>query len=310
MGGLSGYPLYLLKLYEIRILRIYEYRQLSSIRIFVPLFVFRKVLKGYRSYPGRIKSNFRDILAIKRKSIFVIVSNFLKAEWRKLVMFNYAVEPALLLHYVPAHTELDLWNNTCYVSLVGFMFHNTKVKGIKIPFHINFEEINLRFYVKYVDPKLGKKRGVVFIKEIVPKPMITWVANTIYREHYITLPMKHKWDIKEDLFLINYSLKKNKDWFNFGVSANNNPQQLLNGSEEEFITEHFWGYVKWDEKQTNEYEVGHPRWVTYPIVSSEIDFDFEKIYGSEFGLLNNAKPVSVFLAEGSEIFVNKGKVIS
>src|SRR5688572_6934416 len=116
------------------------------------------------------------------------MSNFLKAEWRKLIMFNYAVDPALLKPYVPPHTQLDLWNDTCYVSLVGFMFLNTRVKGIKIPFHINFEEINLRFYVKYDDPEMGPKRGVVFIQEIVPKSMITWVANTLYREHYTTLP--------------------------------------------------------------------------------------------------------------------------
>lgn len=245
------------------------------------------------------------------KNTFVItMSNFLKAEWRKLVMFNYAVEPALLQPFVPPHTQLDFWNNTCYVSLVGFMFQNTKVKGIKIPFHINFEEINLRFYVKYTDPKLGAKRGVVFIKEIVPKAMISWVANTIYRENYITLPMKHHWDNIDDTLKIAYSLKKNKEWFHFGVHAKNTPQELINESEAEFITEHFWGYAKWNEKQTNEYEVGHPRWLTYPVVSSEINFDFEKIYGKEFSFLNLSTPVSVFLAEGSEIFVNKGQVIS
>ncbi len=238
------------------------------------------------------------------------MANFLKAEWRKLVMFNYAVDPALLQPFVPPHTELDTWNNTCYVSLVGFMFLNTKVKGVKIPFHINFEEINLRFYVKYIDPQLGPKRGVVFIKEIVPKHMITFVANTLYREHYITLPMKHTWEINNSELKIEYGLKKDKDWFSFAVNAKNTPQELVNGSETEFITEHFWGYAKWDENKTNEYEVGHPRWLTYPILSSEINFDYEKIYGTQFGFLNKANPVSIYLAEGSDIFVNKGKVIS
>lgn len=234
---------------------------------------------------------------------------FLKAEWRKLIMFNYAVEPIMLIPFVPPHTELDLFNGTCYVSLVGFMFQNTKVKGFKIPFHINFEEINLRFYVRYNDPDAGLKRGVVFIKEIVPKHMITWVANTLYRENYTTLPMKHNWDLKNDELKIEYRLKKNKDWFNFFVIAKNSPQELVNNSETEFITEHFWGYAKWNEKLTNEYEVGHPRWHTYPVVSSKINLDFEKVYGNEFSFLNRIKPVSIYLAEGSEIFVNKGKVI-
>lgn len=227
------------------------------------------------------------------------MSNFLKAEWRKLVMFNYGVEPSLLQPFVPPHTELDFFNNTCYVSLVGFMFKNTKVKGFKIPFHINFEEINLRFYVRYNDPDVGYKRGVVFIKEIVPKHIITWVANTIYREHYITLPMQHSWNVQNGQLKVEYRLKKNEDWFRFGVVADSSPQELVNNSETEFITEHFWGYAKWNEKSTNEYEVGHPRWLVYPIVTSEIDFDFEKIYGAEFAFLNHSKPVSIYLAEGS-----------
>jgi uncharacterized protein YqjF (DUF2071 family) len=239
-----------------------------------------------------------------------IMSNFLKAEWRKLVMFNYAVDPAVLQPFVPPHTELDFFNHTCYVSLVGFMFKNTRVKGFRIPFHINFEEINLRFYVKYKDPKAGFKRGVVFIKEIVPRSMITFVANNLYREHYITLPMKHSWAIENDQLKVEYGLKKNKNWFHFSVIANKNPHELVNGSETEFITEHFWGYAKWDQKSTNEYEVGHPRWLTYPVVSSEIHFDFEKIYGAPFAFINELKPTSIYLAEGSEIFVNKGSVIS
>lgn len=238
------------------------------------------------------------------------MANFLKAEWRKLAMFNYAVDPAILQPLVPPHTQLDFWNNTCYVSLVGFMFLNTKVKGIKIPFHINFEEVNLRFYVRYNDPKAGLKRGVVFIKEIVPKGMISWVANTLYRENYITLPMQHSWNISPEELNISYSLNKNNQWFHFGVKAKNQPQELVDGSETEFITEHFWGYAKWDDQSTNEYEVGHPRWNTYPVVGSNINFDFKQIYGAPYEFLNTATPISIYLAEGSEIFVNKGNVIS
>ena len=118
--------------------------------------------------------------------------SFLKAEWRKLALANYAVDPSVLHRYVPAHTVLDSWNGTCYVSLVGFMFVNTRLLGFPIPFHRNFEEVNLRFYVRYQD-KGEWKRGVVFIKEIVPRPALTFVANTIYKEHYQTLKMGHDW---------------------------------------------------------------------------------------------------------------------
>ena len=120
-----------------------------------------------------------------------MASKFLTAEWRKLAIANYSVDPKILKPYLPYKTELDLWNGKCYVSLVGFRFVNTKLKGISIPFHRHFEEVNLRFYVRFKDPT-GWKRGVAFIKEIVPKPALTFIANTIYREKYITLPMKHQ----------------------------------------------------------------------------------------------------------------------
>lgn len=104
-------------------------------------------------------------------------------------MANYAVNRKLLDKYLPGGTEIDIWNDTCYVSLVGFMFQDTKVKGLSIPFHVNFEEVNLRFYVRFNDN--GEwKRGVVFIKEIVPRPALTWVANAVYKENYETMPMK------------------------------------------------------------------------------------------------------------------------
>ena len=105
-------------------------------------------------------------------------------------MANYAVDPASLIPFLPLHTELDLREGTCYVSLVGFMFLNTKLKGISIPFHSDFEEVNLRFYVRFKDE--GEwKRGTVFVKEIVPKPAIAFVANTIYGEKYETRAMRH-----------------------------------------------------------------------------------------------------------------------
>ena len=102
--------------------------------------------------------------------------SFLNAEWRKLAIANYVIDPRVLEKYVPPGTELDLWQDKCYVSLIGFMFLNTRLLGFKIPFHSNFEEVNLRFYVRRFENNAWK-RGVVFIKEIVPKPALTFVAN-------------------------------------------------------------------------------------------------------------------------------------
>src|SRR5882724_9738269 len=118
-----------------------------------------------------------------------MASIFLTAEWRKLIMANYPVAPSVLREFQPARTELDSWEGKTYVSLVGFQFREVRVRGLRIPMHVHFPEVNLRFYVRYKEGNEWK-RGVVFISEIVPKPAITWVANTLFREHYISLPMR------------------------------------------------------------------------------------------------------------------------
>lgn len=230
---------------------------------------------------------------------------FLKAEWRKLALAQYAVDREILLKYLPPNTELDDWQGKYYVSLVGFMFVDVKLRGFNIPLHTNFEEVNLRFYVKYKDGHEWK-RGVVFIKEIVPLPAITFVANTIYRENYQTLPMKHVWIEQEDQLQVDY-LWKNKTWHKFSVTALAKAEEIAIGSEEEFITEHYWGYTKIGPNRTSEYGVEHPRWEVYPIKDYKIEVDFGINYGNDFAFLNNATPDSVMLAEGSEIRVMKGK---
>ena len=169
--------------------------------------------------------------------------SFLTAEWRKLIMANYEVEPALLQPYLPHMTELDLWNGTCYVSLVGFLFLDTRLMGVKIPFHANFEEVNLRFYVKYMEGG-DWKRGVVFIKEIVPKAALTFVANTWYKEHYQTLPMRHQWKEDKEERSVRYEWKHQGQWQSLAVEATVVPSPIAAGSEAEFISEHYWGYTR------------------------------------------------------------------
>jgi uncharacterized protein len=227
-----------------------------------------------------------------------MASPFLTAEWRKLVMANYIVEPSLLQPFVPNKTEIDLWNGKCYVSLVGFMFINTRIKGVKIPFHVNFEEINLRFYVKQ-----GDRRGVVFIKEIVGKSAVSFIANTIYKENYETLPVSHSWIVTPSTMNVEYRWKKN-DWNVFRVSTEKKPVRIAEGSEEDFITNKYWGFTK-----TREYEVQHAHWDMYPVRSFRLDVDFGSVYGERFGFLSKEKPHSVILAEGSSIAVLPSKNI-
>jgi uncharacterized protein YqjF (DUF2071 family) len=232
---------------------------------------------------------------------------FLSAEWKKLIMANYETDPSVLKKYLPAKTELDTWNGRHFISLVGFMFLNTKVRGIRIPFHSDFPEVNLRFYVKY---RSGNewKRGVVFINEFVPRPAITFVANSLFKEKYVTFKMKHSWEMGEKHSVAYYWTKKS-EWNKLEVIASSTPFELQTGSKEEFITEHYWGYSKIDEDITGEYNVEHPRWEMYPVEQYNIACNFSECYGDEFNFLNTASPVSVFLAEGSAISVYAKKIL-
>ena len=233
--------------------------------------------------------------------------SFLTAKWSNLALINYEIDAKLLEKYVPKGTELDFYNKKCYVSLVGFMFEDVKLLGFKIPFHRNFEEVNLRFYVKRFENNQWK-RGVVFIKEIVPKAALTFVAKTIYKEHYQTLPMQHS--VSENAISNEFTYQwKTKNWNTISIETEKNPIEIEANSETEFITEHYFGYTKVNDKKTFEYEVKHPIWKQYNVLNSKIDVDFEATYGNEFTFLKDLEPTSRILAKGSEISVENKKEI-
>ena len=235
--------------------------------------------------------------------------SFLTAQWKNLALFNYEIDAKILEQHIPKGTEIDIWNGKCYISLVGFRFENVKLLGVKVPFHINFEEINLRFYVKRFEN--GEwKRGVVFIKEIVPKPALSFIANSVYKEHYETLPLKYSiTENKKEKVDFVYQWKTEKKWNTILVETEKNPIEIEINSEAEFITEHYFGYTKVNNEKTFEYEVKHPRWKQHQVTNHYLDVDFKRTYGNDFEFLNHQKPISVMLAAGSEISVENKKKI-
>ncbi len=234
-----------------------------------------------------------------------MAQTFLTAGWRNLIMANYIVDPALLKKYLPSHTELDGFNNDHFVSLVGFLFTDVKVRGISFPFHKNFEEVNLRFYVRYKEDNIWK-RGVVFIKEIVPRKMISFIAKTLYGENYATHLMKHEWTESENTLSVNYEWKVGKEWNYIKCIADKKPELIKEDSAEQFITEHYWGYTFINKKYTGVYQVTHPKWRIHQVNSYDIFCHTKELYGEAFEETINQKPKSIFLAEGSSIEVMKG----
>ncbi len=227
--------------------------------------------------------------------------NFLEAYWNKLVFINYEIDPEILSPYVPEGTELDFWEGKCYVSLVGFLFKETRLLGVKIPFHQEFEEVNLRFYVKRYTNS-GWHRGVVFIQEIVPKKTLALVANTIYKEHYVVHEMAHSIKEREQDIAVSYYWKVNNQVQKIHIQSGNTLQPIPLHTEAAFITEHYYGYTK-VEGSTFEYEVVHPSWEEYPIDEIRLDVDFTINYGDAFSFLNQQKPSSVQMVEGSTVQV-------
>ena len=231
-----------------------------------------------------------------------LVTNFLKARWENLIMANYSIEPEKLLPYLPKGTELDFYEGKAFVSLVGFLFKGTRIFGLPIPFFGTFEEINLRFYVIR---KVGDevRRGVVFVNETVPNKFVAWVANYLYKEHYVAVPTTHEWSFDEEIKHVKYQWISEKSWKSIYVEARLKNSPIKTGSAEEFIFEHYYGYTRVNGQTSEEYQVQHPSWKLNAVTRYKIDCNFETMYGKDFAFLNNVEPDSVFLAEGSAVSV-------
>ncbi len=232
-----------------------------------------------------------------------MTDTFLSARWENLIMANYAIDPEILKPYLPKGVELDFYNDETYVSLVGFMFKKTSLFNIPILLLGTFEEINLRFYVKRIEGN-SIKRGVVFINETVPYKAVAWLANKLYKEHYIAIPTKNKIAITNSSKKIKYEWKIKNEWNHIAVNTAVEKEQMQLGSIEEFIFEHYYGYTKVNNQHSQEYKVNHPRWQVNKVLDYEINCNFEAMYGADFSFLKNVQAKSVIVAEGSPITVN------
>lgn len=230
---------------------------------------------------------------------------FLTTDWRRLAMLNYEIDPAALEPHTPAGVALDTWNGKHYVSVVGLMFLNTRLYGVPVPFHRDFAEVNLRFYVRR---RIGDevRRGVAFIKEIVPKRAIAFVARAVYNENYAAMRMSHSVARQGAAYSVGYRWGKPPDDSGIQVSVVGEPTLLRDNTEEEFIAEHYWGYAAQRDGGTLEYEVEHPRWRIWRAENAALRCDVERLYGGEFASAISGEPASAFLAEGSPVIVRRG----
>jgi uncharacterized protein YqjF (DUF2071 family) len=227
-------------------------------------------------------------------------SPFLTAAWRHLALANFRVDPELLQPLVPRGTELDAWEGATHASLVGFLFEDVRVLGVPVPLHQSFEEVNLRFYVRRRGPQ-GWRRAVVFVKEIVPRRAVAYVARALYGENYVALPMAHACTAGFTEYSWTHAGRQH------GLSLRAGPfHTFAAGSEAEFLVEHYWGYSARRDGTTTEYRVEHPPWRVAEALEARLDWDPGELYGEPLGLALDRPPDSAFLAEGSEVVVYRG----
>lgn len=236
---------------------------------------------------------------------------FLTASWRYLAMLNYEVPPALLQPLVPAGTELDTWQGATLASMVGFRFLDTRVLGVPVPGHRDFDEVNLRFYVRCRGGDGEWRRAVVFVRELVPSRAIAFVARRLYNEPYTAVPMRH--ELEMDLAVDGqpgraaYGWRLADRWHRLEVRTRGRPVLPQPTSEAAFITEHYWGYTVQRDGGSKEYRVEHPPWRVWKAEGAAFDCDVKAVYGAGFVECLGSQPRSAFLAEGSRVVVYRGQ---
>lgn len=234
---------------------------------------------------------------------------FLTSAWRNLVALSWDVDPEALRDRVPGGVEIDRFEDRVLVSLVGFMFLDTRVLGVPLPFLQRFEEVNLRFYVRR-EGREGWRHGVVFVKEIVPRWPIAAGARWLFGEPYRTMPMRHHADVLDGEprpgGVLSYEWKSAGRWHRVSARAGAPLGPATPGSHEGFVIERYWGYTARRRTGTAEYRVRHPPWRLWVAEEPSIEMDAVALYGARLGRFLQGPPCSAVIADGSSVSVSWG----
>ena len=219
-------------------------------------------------------------------------------------MLNYVVDPEVLAPHVPRGTELETHGGRHFISLVGFLFLDTRLFGLPAFFHRNFEEVNLRFYVRR---RVGEesRAGVVFIRELVPLPLVSEVARLAYNESYRTVPMQHRLvETNGRLQSVEYQFGRPRDQCRLAVHVNGDAREVQAGSDEHFLSDRGWGYTRQRDGGTIEYRVEHPNWRVWSDARCELDGPLGEFYDAPFADILSGVTASASVSEGSAVAVH------
>jgi uncharacterized protein YqjF (DUF2071 family) len=225
------------------------------------------------------------------------VAPFLTAEWHHVLGVTYAADAQLLEPHLPRGAQIDELDGSPRVSLVAFGFRHTRVRGIPVPGHIAFPEINLRFYVR-----LAGERAVVFIREYVPRPAISLVAKLAYNEPYRTTRMEHVVTAARDAVHVRHRFGPRKA-SRLEAIASLDGRLPEEGSPEHWLTHHHLGVGRTRDGRARSYRVEHELWALHDVLTLNVEVDFGTLYGPEWACLATTEPSHVTLAAGSQVRV-------
>ena len=222
-------------------------------------------------------------------------------EWRAVLGLTYAADVALLEAHVPRGCTIDTLEGSPRVSLVAFHFANTRIAGVPVPAHVNFPEINLRFYVR-----IGGERAVVFIREFVSRPAVALVAKAFYNEPYRTIRMRDR-----RIAPTTWNGERLGVRHRFGPRLGNrleawaDPTAVLPapGSAAYWLTHHELGVGARRDGRARRYRVEHDVWALHTVRDLRVEVDFAALYGPRWAHLANAEPSHVTLSSGSPVTI-------
>jgi uncharacterized protein YqjF (DUF2071 family) len=194
------------------------------------------------------------------------------------------------------------------LSLVAFHFADNRVLGVPIPFAREYDQINLRFYVRRRLEDGGWRRGVVFLRELAPAKPVVAGARFVYGERYDCVPVTarvrppgaagtrggravYRWRDRHQVHRLAVDFH--------GPAALPGP-----GSLEDFLTDRHFGYVS-AERATREYRVDHPPWRVWPATDARLSHGIADAFGRRFERALDRAPLSAFVAEGSRMELHR-----
>ena len=232
---------------------------------------------------------------------------FLTARISRLILLNYEVDPALLAPRLPAHTELDFYNDRTMVSLLGLRFSSPSIHGLPLPFYREYAQVNLRFYVRRRIERGNWRRGVVFIKQIVPYRPVAWAARGLFHETVVARSMDQiSRSEGPEAILTEYGWRSGEQRYFIQAVYLDQPAFPDPGSEEEFLLERYWGYSRQKDGSCLEYRFSHPPWQICKAVAAEASAGLGDFYGPPFLGILGGRPRSAFAAGGSKVTLHRG----